>query len=172
MELKRSQGTTAPCSRSGWNSGLTVEVDVSIGQGQKRRVQRVVGVPQDGVPLVYLLHHIRVQAVLLEKNGAMREWPQAYHNKHTHERTKPPVSTCTRMVFIHHETPAAWGWWWESSINHLKHQDSHKWCFRINHTFLFFLHSLFSFSFFGLHIFSYVIKKPSLWRLSVVLFSH
>ena len=73
MELKRSQGTTAPCSRSGWNSGLTVEVDVSIGQGQKRRVQRVVGVPQDGVPLVYLLHHIRVQAVLLEKNGAMRK---------------------------------------------------------------------------------------------------
>ena len=95
MELKSSQGTAAPCPGSGWNLGLTVEVDVSVGQRQEWRVQRVVGVPQDGVPLVYLLHHVRVQAVLLEKNGAMREHPQAYHKKHTREKTKPPVSTCT-----------------------------------------------------------------------------
>ena len=53
-------------------------------------MQRVVGVPQDGVPLVYLLHHVRVQAVLLEKNGAMRERPRAYCKPHTHERKSHP----------------------------------------------------------------------------------
>lgn len=48
-------------------AGLTAEVDVSVGQRQQRRVQRVVAVAQDGVPLVDLLHHLRVETVLLHR---------------------------------------------------------------------------------------------------------
>ena len=53
-------------------------------------MQWVVGVPQDGIPLVYLLHHVRVQAVLLEKNRVMRERPQAHCKPHTRERKSHP----------------------------------------------------------------------------------
>lgn len=36
-------------------------------------MQRVVGVAEDGVPLVNLLYHVRVQAVLLENKGAIQK---------------------------------------------------------------------------------------------------
>lgn len=42
-----------------------------------------MGVAEDGVPLVNLLHHVRVQAVLLEKKGAIQESWQTHHKKHT-----------------------------------------------------------------------------------------
>lgn len=42
----------------GVDRGLTVEIDISIGKGQERGMQRVVSVAKDGVPLVNLLHHI------------------------------------------------------------------------------------------------------------------
>lgn len=48
---------------------LTCEVDVSVGQRQQRRVQRVVAVAEDGVPLVDLLHHLQVQTVLLQRGA-------------------------------------------------------------------------------------------------------
>lgn len=69
--MGKSQGaTTEDRTVSGrtarWAPALTVQVDVSIGQGQQRRVQGVVRVAEDGVPLVNLLHHVGVQAVLLE----------------------------------------------------------------------------------------------------------
>lgn len=57
---------------AGERPGLTAEADVSVGQRQERGVQRVVGVTEDGVPLVNLLHHSRVQAVLLRNRGAVR----------------------------------------------------------------------------------------------------
>lgn len=60
------------CREAGQSLGLTVEAYVPIGQGQERGVQRVVGVTEDGVPLVDLLHHSRVQAVLLKTEGPVR----------------------------------------------------------------------------------------------------
>lgn len=50
--------------------GLTVQVDVPVGQRQERGMQGVLGVAEDGVPLVNLLHHVCIQAVLLENKGA------------------------------------------------------------------------------------------------------
>ena len=47
-------------------------------------MQGPVGVAQDRVPLIDLLHHVRVQAVLLEKNRAVSESPQAYRKKRTY----------------------------------------------------------------------------------------
>ena len=41
-------------------------MDVPVGEGQQGRVERVVAVTEDGVPLVDLLHHLRVQTVLLD----------------------------------------------------------------------------------------------------------
>lgn len=37
-------------------------------------MQRVVGVPEDGVPLVNLLHDVRVQAVLLENKASQKHY--------------------------------------------------------------------------------------------------
>lgn len=51
---------------------LTADVDVSVGQGQQWRVERVVTVAQDGVPLIDLLHHLGVQTVLLWIQNDMR----------------------------------------------------------------------------------------------------
>lgn len=45
---------------------LTGEVDVSVGQRQQWGMQWVVAMAKDGVPLVDLLHHLRVQAVFLQ----------------------------------------------------------------------------------------------------------
>lgn len=59
------------CREAGQSLGLTVEAYVPVGQGQERGVQRVVGVTEDGVPLVDLLHHSRVQAVLLKTGGLL-----------------------------------------------------------------------------------------------------
>lgn len=39
-------------------------------------MQGVLGVAEDGVPLVNLLHHVRIQAVLLENKGAVTEGRQ------------------------------------------------------------------------------------------------
>lgn len=67
----------------GSGRGLTVEVDVPVGQRQQWGVQRVLGVAQDGVALVDLLHHIRVQAVLLASGQSKT-------------LTNPAVCVCTR----------------------------------------------------------------------------
>lgn len=68
---------TLPTLASDW-SGLTGQVDVAVGQRQQRRVKRVVAVAEDGVPLVDLLHHLRVQAVLLQRGGGSTT-PQTSH---------------------------------------------------------------------------------------------
>lgn len=57
MQRESERGKQDQC-REWVAGGLTVEVDVSVGQGQQRGVQWVVGVPEDGVPLVNLLHDV------------------------------------------------------------------------------------------------------------------
>lgn len=75
---------------------LTVEADVPVGQGQEWGVQGVVCVTENGVPLVDLLHHIRVEAVLLEDRGAGEAGqPACRHNTHVRERTIASVLSHT-----------------------------------------------------------------------------
>lgn len=46
-------------------SALTVDVDISVGQREQRRMQRMLGVSEDGVPPVGLLHSFNIQTALL-----------------------------------------------------------------------------------------------------------
>lgn len=47
------------------NMQLTTDVDLPVWQWQQGRVQWVLGVSEDGVPPIGLLHCLQVQAVLL-----------------------------------------------------------------------------------------------------------
>lgn len=42
-----------------------MDVDISIGQREQRRMQRMLGVSEDGVPPVRLLHSFHIQTALL-----------------------------------------------------------------------------------------------------------
>lgn len=57
--------------KKGVSVRLTGEVDVPVGQRQQRRMQRMVTETKDGVPLVDLLHDLRVQTVLLQRTGEL-----------------------------------------------------------------------------------------------------
>lgn len=46
---------------------LTGEMNVPVGQWQQRRMQRVMTVAKDRVPLVDLLNDLQVQTVLLQR---------------------------------------------------------------------------------------------------------
>lgn len=50
---------------------LTVDVDISIGQREQRRMQRMLGISEDGVPPVSLLHGFHIQTALLLRQKSM-----------------------------------------------------------------------------------------------------
>ena len=108
MTGENSYGTENSGARAGW--GLTVQVDVSVGQGQERRVQGVVCVTEDGVPFVDLLHHIRVQAVLLESRGPGKA-SQPAHPEHMYINEQNHLYSPTREPLPESKASVGLGTW-------------------------------------------------------------
>lgn len=48
---------------------LTCVLQAAVGEGQQRSVQGALGVLEDGIVLVDVLHHLRVELVLLQSKG-------------------------------------------------------------------------------------------------------
>lgn len=134
IELKNWENKTT-LSHPGWNWALTVEIDVPVGKGQERGVERVVGVAEDRVPLVNLLHHIRVQAVLLENKRAIQASKLIVKNTYVKEQNH--VHPPTHEYFPKSKASVSPGWSWKSSINNLKHKDSQSLRLKTNHKHIF-----------------------------------
>lgn len=55
---------------------LTCVLQAAVGEGQQRSVQGALGVLEDGIVLVDVLHHLRVELVLLRSKGENDAWDE------------------------------------------------------------------------------------------------
>lgn len=75
-------------------------LQAAVGEGQQRSVQGALGVLEDGIVLVDVLHHLRVELVLLQSKGEKDAWDKEVEGEwETRSGSGPTISRHMPSIF-------------------------------------------------------------------------